>query len=76
LVPSSRKTSWEPRTKLHSPYLDHPLLLLKVVLPRMLDGIEADLADVRMDAVEKKHLRQRAELIRWLLNWDQTVIPE
>ena len=61
---------------MHSPYLDHPLLLLKVVLPRMLDGIEADLADVRMDAVEKKHLRQRAELIRWLLNWDQTVIPE
>jgi len=42
-----------------------------VLLPRMLDGIEADLADVRMDAVEKKHLRQRAELIRWLLNWDR-----
>jgi hypothetical protein len=38
----------------------------------MLDGIEANLADVRVDAVEKEHLRQRAELIRWLLNWDQT----
>ena len=42
----------------------------------MLDGIEANLADVRVDAVEKEHLRQRAELIRWLLNWDQTVIPD
>ena len=38
----------------------------------MLDGIEANLADVQLDAVEKEHLRQRAELIRWLLNWDQT----
>jgi len=75
-VPSSRKTSWELRTKLHSPYLDHPLLPLNVVLPRMLDGIEANLVDVRVDAVEKEHLRQRAELIRWLLNWDWTVIPE
>jgi hypothetical protein len=29
-----------------------------------------------VDAVEKEHLQQRAELIRWLLNWHQTVIPD
>jgi hypothetical protein len=28
-----------------SPYLDQPLLLLVVVLPRLLDKIEAELAD-------------------------------
>jgi hypothetical protein len=69
-----RRESYE--TKLHSPYLDHPLLPLNVALPRMLDGIEANLAEVRVDAVEKEHLRQRAELIRWLLNWDEPVIPD
>jgi hypothetical protein len=56
---------------LHSPYLDHPLLPLNVALPRMLDGIETNIADVRVDAVEKERLQQRAELIRWLLNWDR-----
>jgi hypothetical protein len=61
---------------LHSPYLDHPLLPLNVVLPRVLDGIEANLADDRVDAVEKVRLQRRAELIRWLLNWDRALTPE
>jgi hypothetical protein len=62
--------------QLHSPYLDHPLLPLNVVLPRVLDGIEANLADDRVDAVEKVRLQRRAELIRWLLNWDRALTPE
>jgi hypothetical protein len=50
-----------------SPYLDSPLLPLAVTLPRMLDKIEAQLADEKLGAKEKQPLRQRAELIRSLL---------
>jgi hypothetical protein len=55
---------------LHSPYLDRPLLPLNVALPQLLEAIEANLADVRVDAVEKEHLRRQAELIRGLLKRD------
>ena len=51
-----------------SPYLDRPLLPLAVALPRMLEQIEADLADMKVSAAEKWRLRQRAELIRGLLS--------
>ena len=34
----------------------------------MLEDIEANLTDVQVDAIEKVRFRQRAELIRWLLN--------
>jgi hypothetical protein len=51
----------------NSPYLDKPLFPLAVALPRMLDEIEADLADTTVSAVEKWRLRQRADLIRGLL---------
>jgi len=50
-----------------SPYLDRPLLPLAVVLPRMLDQIEAQLADEKLGTAEEERLRQRAELIRGLL---------
>ena len=50
-----------------SPYLDRPLLPLAVVLPRMLDAIEAELADKTVSAADKWWLRQRAALIRELL---------
>ena len=50
-----------------SPYLNRPLLPLAVVLPRMLDQIEAQLADEKMVAAEEERLRRRAELIRGLL---------
>jgi hypothetical protein len=49
----------------HSPYLDLPLLPLAVALPRMLAGIEADLATAL--PAEKPQLRKRAELVRGLL---------
>ena len=50
-----------------SPYLNRPLLPLAVVLPRMLDQIEAQLADEKLAAAEEDRLRKRAELIRGLL---------
>jgi hypothetical protein len=49
----------------NSPYLDRPLLPLAVVLPRMLEQIEADM--VTAGPAKTRHLRQRAELIRRLL---------
>ena len=51
----------------NSPYLDRPLLPLSVALPRMLEKIEAELANVKVSAVEKWRLRRRAELMRELL---------
>ena len=50
-----------------SPYLNRPLLPLAVVLPRMLDQIEAQLADEKLVAAEEERLCRRAELIRGLL---------
>jgi hypothetical protein len=52
----------------NSPYLDKPLRPLAVVLPRMLEQIETDLADVKVSAAEKQRLRQRADLMRGLLS--------
>jgi len=39
-----------------SPYLDRPLVPLAVVLPRMLDQIEAQLADEKLVAAEEERL--------------------
>ena len=50
-----------------SPYLDRPLLPLTVALPLLLESIEAVLANGKLEAGDERHLRQRAELIRWLL---------
>jgi hypothetical protein len=57
-----------------SPYLDRPLLPLAVALPRMLETIEAELADEAMGVAEKWRLRQRAELVRELLRSNRPVI--
>ena len=50
-----------------SPYLDRPLLRLDVVLPRLLENIEAQRANERLEAGDVRHLCRRAELIRSLL---------
>jgi hypothetical protein len=50
-----------------SPYLLQPLLPLAVVLPRMLENIEAELAKERRNLAQEEPLRQRAEMIRRLL---------
>jgi len=49
-----------------SPYLDRPLVPLAEALPQMLAEIEAELSTAAGPA-EAQWLRQRAELIRWLL---------
>jgi hypothetical protein len=50
-----------------SPYLERPLVPLGVALPRMLEQIEAGLADEKLEPAEERRLRWRAELIRWIL---------
>ena len=50
-----------------SPYLDRPLLRLDVVLPKLLENIEAELGNERLEAGDVRRLYQRAELIRSLL---------
>jgi hypothetical protein len=50
-----------------SPYLNRSLTPLAVALPRMLDNIEAGLADKNLEPAEERRLRWQAELIRWLL---------
>jgi hypothetical protein len=50
-----------------SPYLDRPLVPLTQALPLLLANIEAELASKKYEAAEKRRLRRRAELIRWLL---------
>ena len=48
-------------------YLTRPEIPLAVALSRMLENIEAELADDRLDATQEERLRWRAELIRRLL---------
>jgi hypothetical protein len=50
-----------------SPYLNRPLLPLSVALPRLLENVEAELANEKLEAGEERRLCRCAELIRWLL---------
>ena len=50
-----------------SPYLDRLLLRLDVVLPQLLENIEEQLANERLEAGDVRRLCRRAELIRGLL---------
>jgi hypothetical protein len=50
-----------------SPYLNRPLLPLAVALPRLLENVEAELANEKLEAGEQRRLCRRADLIRWLL---------
>jgi hypothetical protein len=50
-----------------SSYLTRPEIPLAVALSQMLESIEADLTDGKLDAVQTERLRWRAELIRSLL---------
>jgi hypothetical protein len=57
-----------------SPYLDRPLLPLAVVLPRMLEEIEAALPVA--GPAEMRRLHKRAELIRGLLITPPSTAPK
>ena len=50
-----------------TPYLNRPLLPLAVALPLLLENIEAELADEKLEAVDEQRLCRRAKLIRSLL---------
>jgi hypothetical protein len=50
-----------------SPYLEHSFVPLGVALPQMLESIDAELANEKLEPAQKNSLRQRAELIRELL---------
>ena len=52
---------------MNSPYLDQPFVPLVVALPQMVEQIEAELVGKKMPGADQGHLRQRVELIRWLL---------
>ena len=54
-------------TVLTSSYLIRPKIPLAAALSQMLENIEADLTDGKLDAVQAERLRWRAELIRSLL---------
>ena len=53
--------------KMTSPYLEQPFVPVVVALPQMAEQIQAELAGKKLAAADQRHLRQRAELIRWLL---------
>ena len=53
--------------KMTSPYLEQPFVPLVVALPQMVEQIEAELVGKKLPGADQGHLRQRAELIRWLL---------
>ena len=50
-----------------SPYLDRPLLPLTVALPQLLEKVEAELADKKLEAARREHIHRRIEMIRGLL---------
>jgi hypothetical protein len=50
-----------------SSYLTRPIIPLAAALSQMLENIEADLTDGKLDAIQAERLRGRAELIRSLL---------
>ena len=49
-----------------SPYLQ-PFVALTMALPQLLESIEAELSNEKLEAGDVRHLCRRAELIRWLL---------
>ena len=50
-----------------SPYLEQPFVPLGVALPQLLESIEAELANEKLEPMHKSSLHERAELIHWLL---------
>jgi hypothetical protein len=63
----ARKGRKTARTVMTSSYLTRPKIPLAAALSQMLESIEADLTDGKLDAVQTDRLRWRVELIRSLL---------
>jgi hypothetical protein len=54
-------------TVMTSSYLTRPKIPLAATLSQMLENIELELAERKLEAGGERRLRRRAELIRWLL---------
>ena len=63
----ARKGRKTARTVMTSSYLTRPKIPLAAPLSQMLENIEAELAEKELEVADKRRLRRRAELIRWLL---------
>jgi hypothetical protein len=50
-----------------SPYLQ-PFVALAMALPQLLESIEAELSNEKLEAGDVRHLCRRAESIRWLFS--------
>ena len=48
-------------------YLTQPEIPIAAALSQMLENIELELAEEKLEAADMRRLRRRAELIRWLL---------
>ena len=48
-------------------YLTQPEIPIAAALSQMLENIELELAERKLEAGSERRLRRRAELIRWLL---------
>ena len=55
------------KIRIDAPYLDQLLVPLAVALPQMVEQIEAELVGEKLAGADQRRLRQRVELIRWLL---------
>ena len=62
-------------SNIDKPLPARPLLPLAVVLPRVLENIEAELAKERLNLAKEVPLRRRAELIRSLLAPERITKP-
>ena len=51
--------------------LTRPKIPLAAALSQMLENIETELAEQKLEAADERRLRQRAKLIRWLLTPSQ-----
>jgi len=68
-TPASRRQWPDKPLHRHSPndLLVSELTPLAVALPRMVEQIEAGLANKKLEPAEERRLPVRADLIRWLL---------
>jgi len=66
LLPQPEGSGWKcaggTDRKMHSPYLDRPLIPLAVALPRILTEIEAKIATA--EPTERSRLQDQAEVFR------------
>jgi len=68
---ASSRGAEDTRTVMTSFSLTRPKIPLAAALSQMLENIETELAEQKLEAADERRLRQRAKLIRWLLTPSQ-----